>query len=464
VFDFDLAKKNTVKQKTVFFVNKESKTVVETRGHICLNYLSIIPDRLNVIDFPISNERPQKKNKTDRISRFSLYTLRWDHGTFKVTKEPYLGFNPENADKLIAFNEEYALGNTGIKLENWKSVINDRGYTKFKDYRKLRESGTPTQILLHETADKGNQSITGGRLDDDGVTWLIPHFCVNNIDDKTQTGNIIQLTDVAERLYHGEPSMNDRSVGIEFVNPPIEAYPPLKDDPKKLDMTKPKFKLDQAKDGIYLRTVIKTYPYGKLFIPLEFSADNKSKNYFELSIPSDKVINAASLKLIKINNTSIVTEKDKTITIKYCKSEKYEHLCTLVKKLCEKDILDVDLTKFETWKCNTKENDKELFVFNRAWKKEGDADLYWLDIRKKGIYCHGFTGHHSDGYLPAIYCFLKFYQKLDKHEDALKKMINLLIKGTITTIKRNAVVQLKDRKFSDFTGTKEIEIVDCIVM
>lgn len=107
-------------------------------------------------------------------------------------------------------------------------------------------------------------------------------------------------------------------------------------------------------------------PYNRLFIPLEFSADNKSKNNFELKIPSDRLINAASLKQLKIDKIDIATEKDKVITIKYCKSEKFEYLVSLLKTLCSKDILDINLESFETWKTNVKKRTRNFLYLIKA--------------------------------------------------------------------------------------------------
>src|SRR5205085_2670121 len=135
---------------------------------------------------------------------------------------------------------------------------------------------------------------------------------------------------------------------------------PLKDSNGKLV---PIFKLHQAKDGIYLKTVFSNFK--RLFIPLEF-ADEKADNNYELEVPKNVLINIEALKEIEIGaeKRKLLQEKGDTIIIKFCKSEKFEHLLSLVTLLGE--ILAIDLSDFESWGCNLKEGAKEVFIFEKA--------------------------------------------------------------------------------------------------
>ena len=55
-------------------------------------------------------------------------------------------------------------------------------------------------------------------------------------------GSVLQFVDIAERVYYGE-LLNDRSIGIEFVNPPFEEY---KKDKNDKVTTEKKFNLDTS--------------------------------------------------------------------------------------------------------------------------------------------------------------------------------------------------------------------------
>ena len=447
-YEMNIPNVKTVTQRTVFFVNKESKTVWDTHGHIALKYLDIIPDRTKVVDFPISNERFVKGQKRNKISRFSNYTLDWDEKTFKVTKKPYLNFDPKNENQLIAFNEEYDIGDKNIQFTNWKKFLNDATYKAYAKDRDFRKSGAPRQILLHETVTKDNLSING--IKPESGTYFIPHFCVNNVD-AAGMGNIIQFVDVAERVFHGE-AMNNRSVGIEFVNYPIEQP---NDDPTKAII------LTTAKHGVFLKTVLTKTPVTRLFIPLEFAAE-KAPNNFELQIPKKQVLNVIPLKALKIGNKDIVTEDKDNIIIKYCKSEKFEHLVTLIKALSVKDILDIDLTVIENWRAFVVEDKKTYFVFGKAFmSKKGEGDIFHFDIRKNGIWHHGFTGHHFDGYLQNLYAFLRIFKKLNA-EETLKKLIELITSSNVITTKKKTVLKFQNKILSEVTDSKEVTVDDCL--
>jgi hypothetical protein len=467
VFDFDLVLKNSVKQKAVFFVNKASQTVCEVHGHIVLHYLNIIPKRDAVTDFPISDERLLKANKKNRISRFCNYTLDWDSGTFKVTKTIYKEFDPVKETSVIAFAEEYDLDNKNIVVTNWKSVLKNATYKAYGPFRFIRPTGTPNQILLHETASRqslGVLMIAKNQYKGKDI-YYIPHFCVNNLDAQ-QKGSITQFVDIAEETYHGE-LMNERSVGIEFVNTPVEGYVKEKDgEGKEIPNGKniPVFKLPEATDGIYLKTVLKNY--SQLFIPLEFSPD-KGDPFFELEIPKDKLVNVAALLAKKVNKQNIATETTKgVITIKYCKSEKFEHLVSLMNLLAGKDILDIKLDDIANWCCFNVQKDQTVFMFDRAYTKQKDKPaLFGIDVRKKGIYNHGLiSSDHGDGYLQAIYTYYRIFKKMATHEETLKKLIDLIMNGTVVAIKLKVLVEYFNEIITDHTGGKEIDVTYCLVV
>jgi hypothetical protein len=445
-YEMNIPKVKTVTQRTVFFVNKESKTVCDTHGHIALSYLDIIPDRTKVVDFPISNERFLKGHNRNKISRFSNYTLDWDEKTFKVTKKPYLNFDPKNENQLIAFNEEYEIGDKKIQFTNWKKVLNDANYKAYAKDRDFRKSGAPRQILLHETVTKDNLSINGVRPDKTSGTYFIPHFCVNNVD-AAGMGNIIQFVDVAERVFHGE-AMNNRSVGIEFVNYPIE-------------QPNDGIILTTANYGVFLKTVLKNKPVTRLFIPLEFATE-KASNNFELQIPKKQVLNVLPLKALMIDNKKIVTEDNDNIIIKYCKSEKFEHLVTLIKALSVKDILNIDLTVLENWRAFVVEDKKTYFVFGKAFiSKKDEGDIFHFDIRQNGIWHHGFTGHHFDGYLQNLYAFLRIFKKMNA-EETLKKLIELITTSNVISIKKKTVLKFQKKILSEVSDSKEVTVEDCL--
>lgn len=450
-YEMNIPKVKTVTQRTVFFVNKASKTVWATHGHIALFYLNIIPDRTKVIDFPISNERLLKGHKRNRISRFSNYTLDWDEKTFKVTKKPYLNFDPDKENQLIAFNEAYDIGDKNLLFTNWKKELSSATYKAFAKSREFRKTGTPRQILLHETVTKDDLTIHGVRKDKDG-TFLIPHFSVNNID-AAGNGKIFQFVDVAERVSHGE-AMNDRSVGIEFVNTPKEEF-------KEGSTTEKAITLTNAKHGVFLKTVLKGQAVAKQFIPLEFSPE-KAPNNFELQIPKKQVLNAGTLKTLKIDNKNIVTDDKDNIIIKFCKTEKYEHLVTLIKALSVKDILDINLAVLDNWRSFVVENKKTYFVFGKAFTTIKDkGDIFHFDIRQNGIWHHALTGHHFDGYLPNLYAFLRIFKKLSA-EETLKKLIELITTGNVITIKRKQLLKVQNKILSEVTDSKEVEVADCL--
>jgi len=219
VYEYDYQGNPKDKQVAVFFSNKRTGAIQEIHGTIARKYLELIPNRDNVVDFPITDELVARADASDRISGLSLYALHWNHSTNVVTQRTHKSFEPDKGDVLVSCTQEFETGLKNVNFKNWKGEKRDK-YNKKS--RGLRPTGMPTQVQLHETAGQGNMAITGATQDEkDKELFYVPHFCVNNIDS-SRKGNIIQFVDLAERTSQGPP-LNDRSVGIEFVNAPIEA-------------------------------------------------------------------------------------------------------------------------------------------------------------------------------------------------------------------------------------------------
>lgn len=459
----------------VFFYNKKTKEVAETHGTIARFYIEKNRNKTGINDFVIINDRAAKANNQNVLSIGSNYTLLWESATNNVKLQEYKTYNPIAENKLIAFTEEFSIESAALNFKNWKNYLSDATYKAYENSRTIRARGIPTQILLHETAGKNSLTINGVRKE--GNIFFIPHFCVNNTNEK---GNIIQFADVAEQTFHGEV-LNDGAVGIEFVNAPFEAYE-QEDFTDSDGITKkrikkdgsgkpiPIFKLHEAKDGIYVKTNIPGF--GLLFIPLAFTAEQVA-DYFEISLPLDKVVNAAALEKLEwgADKKKIALKDGEKLNIKYAKPDKFEHLLTLV-SLLSKDIVPLDVKNLNTWKTILTKEGKQYFLFSKAYTSQqkrrspNDEKLieemtFGIDIRQKGIYCHGIIGHHADGYLQALYLFLRMYKTLDA-EAAFKKLFQLLLNGNITKQKVKAEVKVFDGTVSEITGNTEIELANCL--
>ncbi len=271
----------------------------------------------------------------------------------------------------------------------------------------------PTQILLHETAAFGNLAIPSVRQETtkDGHTYFpIPHFCINNQDDQDK-GNIIQFVDLATNVPHGETT-NQRSVGIEFVNAPIEAFK-VDANGVLLKPLRPIFNLETNSKGVYLKT--KWTGLSKLFVPLEFSPQ-QTGGYYELALSKDKLLNFPTLTAgIGPDKKKILTEKDSNVLIQYAKSDKFEHLAILVSSLIANQLVRNidDLSKADFWQPVVKVGGKLFYLFEHGWqKKDGEGTYFFTDIRKPAILTHLFIGGHVDGGLQGLYLYLKFVRRV----------------------------------------------------
>lgn len=452
VYQYDNQGNPSDKHIVIVFFNMQSRGAFEIHGTIARKYLALLKKHDDIQDFPISDELVAKKEKSDRISGLSLYALAWDHNTNDVERRDYNTYAPTAPDVLVACTQEFDPEMKNVNYKNWKGEKVDQ----YKSSRKLRPTGVPTQVLLHETATLSNLSISGVRKD--GDTFLIPHFCINNIDS-SKSGNILQFVDIVERTSHGPP-MNDRAIGIEFVNAPIEDYKENKKTKKKEKV----HKLDESTKGVYLNTVLGNLP--KVFVPLEFypTADEG----FTLTVPEIDLINKTSLSGLELGakKEKAVETKGGVVTINNCRSDKFENLVSLMQLFTSTaQVPGLDLTKKEQYRNVHLKEGKEYFLYQRAWLKSGNKVHFGVDIRLPGVFAHGLTGvDRVDGFAQALYVYLRLIQKLSAQQ-TLQKMFDLLVKSKSSQTKRpeleitEKVVLVSDKE-EDPKSPKSINITD----
>lgn len=412
-YEYDNQGNPADKHVAIFFYNKRSKQTWEIHGTIARKYLALLPAHTKVVDFPITNEMQAQANAADRISCLSKYTLIWNHATNDVEQRVYNTWVPSKQDVFIAGTEEYATGMKDIDYKNWRG----EPVAYYQSSREMRPAGLPSQVLLHETATLGNMAF--GNIRKDGNTVLVPHFCVNNIDDKTRRGNILQFADIVEYTSHGPP-MNGRAVGIEFVNPVIESF----DNNKK-----PVFNLDKSTKGIYLKTVLGGIP--RLFIPMEFYPSD-DKTAFSLTIPAADLINMAALTAMEVGpkKEKTVTLKSGVVTLQGCRSDKFENLLALVPLLTRSGKLGgLNLIDIGSYKNIHLDAGKKLFIYQPAWINVKGVHHYGVDVRLPGIYSHGMVGvGRRDGHAQALYLYFRTVCGFAANV-TMQKIIDLLVAG-----------------------------------
>ena len=460
----------------VFFYNKATQETYEAHGTIALFYISRVRNNSNIQDFSISNSRQYKANMQDGISYFSRYSLRWEQATNNVIIKYYKPYDPAQAavaaklhdydplkkDKLVAYSEEYTIASNTLNFNNWKD---ERDLGKYNDSIGIRSIGMPSQILLHETAGLGNLSIPNVRQETtaSGHTFFpIPHFCVNNQDDQGK-GNIIQFVDLATNVPHGE-STNQRAIGIEFVNAPIEAFK-VDTNGQVLQPLQPVFNLETNEKGLYLKT--KLGGLARLFIPLEFSTDTGGGHY-ELALRKDRLLNFTTLNAgIGATKKKILTEDGGNVLIKYAKSDKFEHLATLVSSLVtNKLVKNLDnLSNGKFWKSVMQVADRRFYLFQHGWEKRTEGTYFFTDIREPGILTHLLIGGHVDGGLQGLYLYLKFVRQVPT-EAILQLMIEFLTSDKTSAetakIKLKSKVLLKNNALVDPPTAIEKEFADIL--
>jgi hypothetical protein len=465
IFNYSNQNNPNDRQAAVFFYNKHSEETFELHGTIARFFIEKYRNNGGINDFPIANERASQKDSSNKISRLSQFILLWGAATNNVLQTVYKEFTPEQENTLIAYGEEYDPGWNNISVRNWKKF----GSTPFqtKEYvksRSYRGAGAPTQILLHETAGFGNLTTPSAVKDGNNIIkyFAIPHFTVNNPSDDGQ-GNLLQFADVAENVPHGE-ILNDRAVGIEFVNAPQEEY---KDG-------KPIYNLEKSVEGIYLSTKLAKFP--KLFIPLQFS-DKAEGEHFELAVPKDKLLNLAALRDgVGKDKTKIIAEEDKNIFLRYAKSDKFEHLASLVRWLTETGAVThiPNLAEETFWKFVVRRDGKLVYLFQNAFQKQKgktpdgkpiDETHFFVDIREPGLFYHMLIGSHRDGAQQGLYLYLKFVKKLQP-QAILQTMIDMLTSAPTeiekTGIKLESRVVERESKLYDATKPIEIPFADIL--
>jgi len=428
VVKFDNQGNSADRQYYLYFTNKKSGGVFEVHGTIAWTYMNQLPNRDNIGDFPIQDSVIVGTTTLDSLSAFSRYALLWTQATNGVATRNYADYAPSNEKAFVACTRELDTGFPAtLVYKNWKGETT----SQYKASRFIRSAGMPTQILLHETATFGNLNISGVRKEKN--YYPIPHFCVNEID-KSGNGHVLQFVDIAEKTYHGE-LLNDRAVGIEFVNEPVQEqdHPDLKD----------------SKRGIFLKTVLDKY--SKLHIPLEF---DESKADQTLTVNKSDVINWDALKTIEVGaaKAKAATEKDGVVTLRFVKSDKFEHLACLMRLLQDKGGLPgLDIDAEEQHRSVMTIDKKKVFVFQhgyflieRARGKDKDSIYHYaIDIRKRGIYTHGLTGGHHDGYMQGLYMYLKLIKK-QQPLACLQTMLDLLAKSKLPKGTKRPALKLKE--------------------
>lgn len=425
----------------IVFFNKHTKETFRIHGTLGRKYLDLYRNR-KTNNFPFDDDKVTVANKRNAISVLGQGCLIWEETTNNVKERKY--FNPDilttkedklitNENNLVAYTEEYSFPDSSIVFENWKTQIkNVADITSWSQSRNIRTVGKPNQILFHETAGEENLSFKG--IQKDRNTFFIPHFVINNLDQSNK-GRILQFADIAEQTYHGE-ALNNQSIGIEFVNAPIEAYKTNDENGKKVpDYTKPIYNLDKSEKGIYLKT--KLGGFSKLFIPFEFETEKNERN-FDLKLPKDKLINLPTLNAgIGKEKKKIVEANGDHVIIKYAKSEKFEHLATLVKFLVDNNLTKgiTDLKEEKYWQVVTRKEGQLVYLFQHCYvkseygKDDKNNPLYethfGVDIRNPGLFTHLLIGSHADGSLQALYLFLKFVKNL-KPREILQLIIDCL--------------------------------------
>jgi hypothetical protein len=460
----------------VFFYNRATQETYEVHGTIALFYINSVRNNSNIQDFSISDSRQYRANTQDGISYFSQYSLRWEQATNNVIKKYYKPYDPAQAavasklhdydplkkDTLVGYSEEYTIASNALNYNNWKDEP-DLG--KYNGSIGIRNVGMPSQILLHETAGLGDLSIPNVRQETtpSGHTYFpIPHFCVNN-QDAQDKGNIVQFVDLATNVPHGEIT-NQRAIGIEFVNAPIEAFK-VDADGHVLQPPQPVFNLEKSEKGLYLKT--KLGGLARLFIPLEFSTDTGGA-YYELALRKDRLLNFTTLKAgIGAPKKKILTEDGDNILIKYAKSDKFEHLATLVSSLVtNKLVRNLDnLSNGNFWKPVVQVADKRFYLFQHGWEKRTEGTYFFTDIREPGVLTHLLIGGHVDGGLQGLYLYLKFVRQVPT-EAILQLMIGFLTSDKTAAetakIKLKSKVLLKNDALVDPATPIEKEFADVL--
>jgi hypothetical protein len=140
----------------------------------------------------------------------------------------------------------------------------------------------------------------------------------------------------------------------------------------------------------------------------------------------------------------ILTEYGDNVLIKYAKSDKFEHLATLVSSLVtNKLVKNLDnLSNGNFWKPVLQVADKRFYVFQHGWEKRTEGTHFFTDIRESGVLTHLLIGGHVDGGLQGLYLYLKFVRQVPT-EAILQLMIGFLTSDK--TAAETAKIKLKSK-------------------
>lgn len=249
--------------------------------------------------------------------------------------------------------------------------------------------------------------------------------------------------DIATNVPHGELT-NARAIGIEFVNPVIEQF--------NLDASgkrSPVLNLDKSQKGIFIKTKLSGLP--RLFIPMEFSAEAGS-TYHELTLRKDRLINFAALSAgIGPDKKQLLFEDGDNVHLRFAKSDKFEHLATLVGSLLSNALvahLD-DLTNGKFWAPIVDSDGTHFYLFEHGVLNQKNVGThFFFDVRAAAILTHLLIGSdHVDGGLQGLYLYLRFVRKV-----RVDSILQLLV--TFLTSEKTALESKKITLTSQVLHTK----------
>jgi hypothetical protein len=129
--------------------------------------------------------------------------------------------------------------------------------------------------------------------------------------------------------------------------------------------------------------------------------------------------------------------------IKYAKSDKFEHLATLVDSMVTNKLIKnvEDLSDQTLWKFVVKDGDKLFYIFEHGYQiifktsssgqVQTDYTHFFFDIREPAVLTHLFIGGHLDGGLQGLYLYLKFVKRVPT-ASILQLMLDFLTSAKTT--------------------------------
>jgi len=185
-----------------------------------------------------------------------------------------------------------------------------------------------------------------------------------------------------------------------------------------------------------------------LFVPLEFYPPDDESS-FSLTVPEEDLINKKALGELEVSSGSgkqkVSSTKDGVVTIANCRSDKFEHMVSLVRLLqSSAQVVGLDLTRKEQHRSIVTRESKDLFLFQHGWIKEkGGIRRLCVDSRLPGVFNHGLTGDHNDGFLQALYLFLRVFKGFNI-QGALQRIIDLLAQSKSAKAPKRPAITLPE--------------------